>query len=221
LPQIFTATADTWFRAAVVGVFAVVFGGLLFGGGAVRAAYLTRVGWPVRQPVPFSHKHHVGDDGIDCRYCHTSVETSADAGFPSTATCMTCHSQIWTQAPVLAPVRASYASGAPLRWNRVSQVPDYVFFNHAAHLNRGVPCVACHGRVDQMPLTMRGKPFEMRFCLDCHRDPAPHLVPHEMVTRMDLSSWEKNPLSHDFGRRLVREWGLDPRVMTNCGTCHR
>jgi hypothetical protein len=221
MPQIFTASADTWLRATALVLAVVTLGGSLFGAGLVNSSYMTRAKVPVNQPVPFSHKHHVGELGLDCRYCHTSVETSANAGFPPTSTCMTCHSQIWTGAPMLAQVRASLASGKPLVWNRVSQVPDYVFFNHAIHVNRGVPCVACHGRVDRMPLMARGHAFQMRFCLDCHRDPAPRLRPPDQVTRMDWTSWEKDPRNQGYGLARMRELQIHVNQLTNCEICHR
>lgn len=221
MPQIFTASADTWLRAAVVGVAVAAAGGVLSGAGLVNSTYLTRAGAPVDQPVPFSHKHHVGELGLDCRYCHTSVETSANAGFPPTSTCMTCHSQVWTGAPMLAQVRASLANDKPLAWNRVSQVPDYVFFNHAIHVNRGVPCVACHGRVDRMAMMMRAHPFQMRFCLDCHRDPAPRLRPPDQITRMDWSSWESDPRNRGYGLARMRELQVHVGQLTNCEVCHR
>jgi hypothetical protein len=221
MPQIFTASADTWLRASAVLVGLLVFGGGLAGGGLVNSTYMTRVGHPVAQPVPFSHKHHVGELGLDCRYCHTTVETSANAGFPATEVCMTCHSQLWTGAEVLAPVRASLATGRPLEWNRVSEVPDYVFFNHAIHVNRGVPCETCHGRVDEMPLMQRAHAFKMRFCLDCHRDPAPHLRPPEEETRMDWTGWENIPAHRTYGLQRVKALHIDPAKLTNCYVCHR
>jgi hypothetical protein len=221
MPQIFTASADTWLRLWVLLVFLLVVGLGMLGSGYVNSNYATRVGWTVDQPVPFSHQHHVGELGLDCRYCHTSVETSANAGFPPTKTCMTCHSQLWTGAKALAPVRASLASGQPLRWNRVSAVPDYVFFNHSIHVDRGVPCVACHGRVDQMPLTVRAKRFQMTFCLSCHRDPAPRLRPPDQVTRMDWSGWEDVPAHKTFGAQAVKHFGIRPAELVNCEICHR
>src|SRR3954447_23946843 len=172
MPQIFTASADTWLRAAAVGVAVATVGSVLYGAGLVNSTYVTRAGAPVDQPVPFSHEHHVGELGLDCRYCHTAVETSANAGYPATHVCMTCHSQIWTQAPMLAPWRESLAENKPLVWQRVARVPDYVYFRHDIHIAKGVSCFECHGSVDRMPLMYRAMAFEMRFCLGCHRDPA-------------------------------------------------
>lgn len=221
MPQIFTASADTWLRAGVLGAALGMVGVGLLLGGFVNSGYLTRQAWTVSQPVPFSHKHHVGELGLDCRYCHTGVETSANAGFPPTSTCMTCHSQIWTGAAMLAPVRASLATGRPLAWNRVAEIPDYVFFNHAIHVNRGVPCSECHGRIDQMPLTYRAHAFKMRFCLDCHRDPAPHLRPPDQVTRMDWLSWDSDPRNRNYGVTRMHALHIQPSKITNCETCHR
>ena len=221
MPQIFTASADTWLRAAVLTAILAVSAGVLMAAGVVNAGYVTRQAVPVSQPVPFSHKHHVGELGLDCRYCHTGVETGANAGFPPVSTCMTCHSQVWTGAPVLAPVRDAFATGKPLAWNRVSQVPDYVFFNHSIHVNRGVPCVTCHGRVDRMPLMQRAHAFKMRFCTDCHRDPAPHLRPPDQVTRMDWSAWEADARNRGYGEARLRQLRIHASQLTNCEICHR
>ncbi|PEQ13655.1 cytochrome C [Novosphingobium sp. PC22D] len=218
--QIFSPSADTWFRAGLA-AFAVLVAALaLVGGGYARSEYLTQVGWTRDQQVPFSHKHHVGDLGIDCRYCHTSVETATRAGLPPTHTCMTCHSQVWTGAPMLAPVRKSLATGEPLHWRRVAQLPDYVYFDHSIHVDRGVACVECHGRVDRMPLTWRAKAFEMKFCLDCHRDPAPHLRPPEQVTRMDWSDWSEDR-AEAFGMAAMRRFHVEPARLDSCEICHR
>lgn len=185
-----------------------------------KSSYQTQVGWVQDQPVPFSHKHHVGDDGIDCRYCHSSVEVSQRAGLPPTHTCMSCHSQLWTGAGVLEPVRRSFASGQPIRWQRVAQLPDYVQFDHSIHVDRGVACVECHGRIDKMPLTWRAKPFQMQFCLECHRDPAPHLRPAELVTRMEPLGWSEEK-KRAYGERVMRAHRIDPKTLDNCGICHR
>ncbi len=133
---------------------------------------------------------------------------------------MTCHSQIWADAEVLEPVRQSEATGQPIRWHRVAQLPDYVQFDHSIHIDRGVACVECHGRIDQMPLTMRAKPFTMEFCLDCHRDPAPHLRPRELVTQMEPLDWSPAK-QRAFGERMIRLHGIHPETLDNCGICHR
>ncbi|HEY6980332.1 cytochrome c3 family protein [Reyranella sp.] len=222
MPQIFTASADTRLRTGMLLVALVFAGCLLFLGGFMDATYATLVGWVRDQPVPFSHAHHVGALGIDCRYCHTSVEVSAEAGLPPTHVCMTCHSEIWTGAPMLAPVRQSLATGTPIAWRRVARLPDYVYFNHSIHISRGVPCVTCHGRVDRMPLLARAEPFQMRWCLACHRDPASHLRPRDQVTRMDWSEWDRHPERHaDFGRRMMARYHIEPAKLIDCSTCHR
>ncbi|KGM35756.1 cytochrome c3 family protein [Inquilinus limosus] len=221
MPQIFSPAADTWFRLALVlTAFLIVAAGLLIGG-TMTSSYATLVGWPQSQPVPFSHEHHVGGLGIDCRYCHTTVETSPHAGLPPTHVCMTCHSQIWTDAPMLAPVRESLASGQPIPWVRVARVPDYVFFNHSIHIARGVPCAECHGRVDRMPLTYRAEPFRMSWCLDCHRDPAPHLRPPDQVTRMDWSGWGRTDADKAYGAAAMKAFDIHPATLVACNVCHR
>ena len=134
---------------------------------------------PREQPIPFSHAHHVGGLGIDCRYCHTSVETSSFAGIPPTKTCMNCHSQIWSTSPTLEPVRESFRTGVSIQWTRVNDLPDYVYFNHSIHVNKGIGCESCHGRVDRMPLTWQENSLQMDWCLDCHRDPGKHIRPRD------------------------------------------
>jgi hypothetical protein len=222
MPQIFTASADTRLRAILFGIVLVVIVGMLFLGDILSSTYATRVGWVEDQPVPFSHKHHVGELGIDCRYCHTGVESGAEASLPATHVCMTCHSQIWTSAEVLAPVRQSLAQNKPLTWHRVARLPDYVYFNHSIHVARGVPCATCHGRIDEMPLTVQAQPFQMQWCLDCHRDPAPRLRPADQVTRMDWSDWDRHPDRHQgFGAAVMQAHHIDPQKLTDCDVCHR
>ena len=159
MAQIFSRSANVHSKVIIVSVVVLVFGAGWTTYAVFWSPYVTYVSIPLEQPVPFSHKHHVGDDGIDCRYCHTSVEKSSFAGIPSTHICMTCHSQIWTEAPILAPVRESFRTGQPFRWNRVNDLPDFVFFNHSIHVNKGVGCSTCHGESDQMPLTWRTRRF--------------------------------------------------------------
>jgi hypothetical protein len=222
MPQIFTASADTRLRTGVLLVVAAFVVSILFLSGFMDSSYATLVGWVREQPVPFSHAHHVGALGIDCRYCHTAVEQSSQASLPATHVCMTCHSQIWTGAPMLAEVRNSLASGKPLQWRRVARLPDYVYFNHSIHIARGVPCVTCHGRVDRMPLLARAEPFHMAWCLDCHRNPEPKLRPREQVTRMDWSDWDRHPEQHrDFGAKMMKAYGIRPSTLTDCSICHR
>ncbi|MBP0588331.1 cytochrome c3 family protein [Paraburkholderia sp. LEh10] len=177
-----------------------------------------KTGEPVEQPIPFSHKHHVGDDGIDCRYCHTSVEKSAFAGMPSTQICLTCHSQLFTDSPVLAPLHASMDTNTPVRWNRVHDLPDFVYFDHSIHVNKGVACIECHGRIDEMPLTARVASLDMQWCLQCHRNAPRHIRPLADVFTMS----DARPLSQQEIGQLNRLFHLqDTRRLTDCSTCHR
>lgn len=215
MTQVFRRRAELGVKLA----FAALFGGVLLAialGVAANRQTLA-LGQPVHQPIPFSHKHHVGDDGIDCRYCHTTVETAAFAGMPSSHTCLSCHSQLYTDAGVLQPLRDSAASGQPIVWNRVHKLPDFVYFDHSIHIAKGVACLECHGRVDQMPLTWRAAPLQMQWCLACHRNPAPHLHARGDVFRMDLA-----PTSADEAQSLARLMRLQStQRLTDCSTCHR
>lgn len=171
----------------------------------------------LEQPIPFSHKHHVGDDGLDCRYCHTSVERSAFAGVPPLSTCMTCHSQLYTDQPVLAPLIEAVRSGTPLHWQRLHKLPDFVYFNHSIHVAKGIGCESCHGRVDKMPLTARVAPMTMQWCLDCHRSPERQLRPRDQVFNLNWQA--KDPLA--LGRQLLSDYHIDKRRLTDCSLCHR
>jgi hypothetical protein len=222
--------------------FSVFFGALLaalaLGGviGLARAPYLTNQNVTREQPIQFSHKHHVGDDGIDCRYCHTAVESSATAGIPPTKTCMNCHSQIWTNAALLEPVRESFRSGKSIEWSRVNQVPNFVYFNHSIHINKGVGCNTCHGPVDKMPLMYQQESLQMEFCLNCHRAPEKYLRPREQVFNMRYEPPAHNPLhendvmfnghSYDdqieLGNAIKEQYKVrSVRDITSCNTCHR
>lgn len=218
MPQIFSPTADTWLRLAVLGSLAAVSGGLVGAIGVARSAYITSTHQVPHQPVPFSHRHHAGELGIDCRYCHADVEKGPKAGLPPTATCMTCHSQIWTNASMLEPVRRSLANRKPLRWVRVAKLPDYVFFRHDVHIAKGVGCVTCHGRIDTMPLTYRDKAFTMQFCIDCHRDPVPHLRPADHITDM---TWTPAGGARAEGKAIAAHVGIRLGELTHCYVCHR
>ncbi|PWT82392.1 MAG: cytochrome C [Blastocatellia bacterium] len=219
MTQIFSATADTWIRLFIAGGLAIAVGSIAGAIGFARSDYYTgaRI-HPSPQPVPFSHRHHVGGLGIDCRYCHTSVTESPRAGLPPTYTCMSCHSQIWTGAPMLAPVRQSLAEDRALMWKRVARLPEYVYFRHDVHIAKGVGCVTCHGRVDHMPLTYQAKALTMEFCLDCHRDPAPNLRPRAHVTDME---WKPPQDQRALGNQLVSEYGIRLGEITHCYVCHR
>ena len=183
-----------------------------------RSPYNTGQGVVLKQPVPFSHEHHVAGLGIDCRYCHTSVERSAYAGLPPTATCMNCHTQIWSDSPMLEPVRASLRTGQPLAWTRVHDLADFVYFDHSIHVAKGVGCASCHGAVDTMPLMRQAARLQMEWCLDCHRHPERHLRPRDQVFNM---KWRPDD-QEAVGRRLLTEYRIrSPRELTSCSTCHR
>ena len=213
--QLFSVSFGFFFRLALLGVALAIVGGIL--GLRALATYRGAVGDPLGQPVAFSHKHHVGDEGIDCRYCHSAVESSAFAGIPPLSTCMTCHSQLFTDQPALAPLVAAYESHAPLHWQRVHRLPDFVYFNHSIHVAKGVGCVSCHGAVDQMALTWRTAPLTMQWCLACHRDPAKYLRPHDQVFNLHWSVKDQRSV----GEQLLRTYQIDTRRLTDCSVCHR
>ncbi len=182
----------------------------------------TDVGYRPTQPVPFSHKVHAGDLKMDCRYCHVTVETAAYAALPDTKICMNCHASIKSDAATLEPVRESYAKGKPISWRKVHDEPDFVFFNHAAHVNGGVGCVACHGRIDQMDVVHQDQPLSMAWCLACHRDPGPHLRPRSEITRMDWSAEQAGASPQELAARLLGEYQTPSRpFLTSCTICHR
>jgi hypothetical protein len=213
--QIFSRGQELALKLGLLGLMMLV--PALVGWSVWRESAYQSLGEPVAQPIPFSHKHHVGDDGIDCRYCHTAVETSRHAGLPSTHICLSCHSQLYPQAPVLEPLRQSARTGTPIAWQRVHSLPDFVFFDHSVHVAKGVGCVECHGRVDQMPLTWRAQPLQMQWCLECHRNPAPHLRPREQV--FDVAAPR---LAANEAQSLARSLHLESRQrLTDCSTCHR
>ena len=219
MAQIFHHSFNTYARLSILF-------GLVLAGSAVglvmafeRSPYRTNEGVVYEQPVPFSHDHHTAALGIDCRYCHYTVERSAFAQIPPTEVCMNCHKEIWKESPMLEPVRASYRDDEPLRWNRVHDLPDFVYFDHSIHVAKGVGCVSCHGRVDEMPLIARGASLQMGWCLDCHRNPEDNVRPPEEVFNM---SWERPKGDPDYGKRLVEEAGIeDEHRLTSCSTCHR
>jgi hypothetical protein len=217
MAAIFGPRANLLVKSALLGLAGGVVVLLLMIWGVPRMNYNTEVGLTPTQPVPFSHQHHVSGLGLDCRYCHTSVEVSANAGMPPTATCMTCHSQIWTNASVLEPVRQSLAEKAPLRWNRVYTLPDYVYFDHSIHIAKGVGCTECHGPIGDMPLTYRASDLHMGWCLDCHRDPAPRLRPHAAVFD---PHWQRTP-DTPSGAQLLAQNRIHPETLSDCSVCHR
>ncbi len=182
-----------------------------------RTDYVRNVRWTIEQPVPFSHKHHVAGLGIDCRYCHTAVEVSSSAGLPPTYTCMSCHSQVWTNAAILAPVRESLAGGKPIVWNRVTNLPDYVYFNHSIHIAKGVGCQSCHGDVASMALTYKARTLTMQFCLNCHRNPGPQLRPKAALYDTEWQRTADTPSP----QALMAEYHVPDRNLTDCSLCHR
>jgi len=214
--QIFHPSTNTISRLTIYG--AVIFAGLLsyvlYEVG--QSSYYRAQTIPQIQPVPFSHEHHVAQLGIDCRYCHTSVEKSAFAGMPSTQTCMSCHSQIWTNAAMLAPVRESYETGQSIAWTRVNALPEFVYFNHSIHIAKGIGCTTCHGQIGKMALTWRATTLQMTWCLDCHRHPEEYVRPKNEVFNVDYSP---PPNQLELGRELVRKYKI--MSLTSCETCHR
>ena len=216
MPQIFNSSANTIARASIGALVLLAGGGGFTAYQLARSPYVTGAGIAHEQPVPFSHQHHVAGIGIDCRYCHTSVEVAASAGIPPTETCMNCHSQIWSNSPTLEPVRESFRSDKSIEWRRIHDLPDYAYFNHSAHVNKGVGCTTCHGRVDQMPLMRQHATLQMEWCLDCHRKPEKYVRPKEEVFNV---AWEPPSDQLEKGRELVKLYGIETR--TSCNTCHR
>jgi hypothetical protein len=234
MSQIFHPSMNTLAKASIFGAIFLL-GGLGWVATAVdRSPYMTNQGLVRDQPVPFSHEHHVRGLGLDCRYCHTSVEDSGFAGIPPTKTCMTCHSKIWTDAELLKPVRDSWDTKIPIKWTRVHNLPDFVYFQHDIHVTKGVGCVTCHGQVNEMPLMFQNASLQMEWCLDCHRDPAKFLRPRDQVFSMDfkltdavMNQWKDkdHPKVTDqlsLGEALMDAYHIprDGRI-TNCNTCHQ
>ncbi len=219
MSQIFPRSANATARMSLGGLVAVV----LFAGWLVFA--LMRSSWAtgqhdfIEQPIQFSHAHHVGGVGLDCRYCHTSVETSAFAGIPPTKTCMNCHSQIWSTAPILEPVRASFRDNVNLNWIRVYDLPDFVYFSHKIHVKQGVGCATCHGEIDKMPLTYQANSLLMEWCLDCHRAPEKYLRPRDEVFNM---AYEAPTNQLELGLALKKQYNVaSVEHLTSCSVCHR
>jgi hypothetical protein len=216
MAQIFHRSTNTISRVSIYG--AVILIAVL--GYAVnvvnQTSYVTEVHNARPQPVPFSHKHHVGELGLDCRYCHSTVEVSSSAGMPPTQTCMACHSQIWTGAAILEPVRASYRDSTPIAWTRVNAVPDFVYFNHSIHVAKGVGCTTCHGPIAEMNITWRAQSLYMRWCLECHTAPEKYLRPRSEV----FNAFYEPPSDQEaLGKRLMTEYKV--QKLTTCTTCHR
>jgi hypothetical protein len=217
MSQIFRSSTNSLARVSIVLALVAVAGG----GGALfeliaDSNYATRQGEAREQPIPFSHAHHVGSMGIDCRYCHSSVENSDWAVIPPTKTCMNCHSQIWINSSTLEPVRESFRTNQSIKWTKVYDLPDYVYFNHSIHVKKGVGCETCHGRIDEQPLTYQQPSLQMRWCLDCHRNPEQHLRPRDQITTMGYVPSEPQ---EQLGARLVKEYHV--QKLDTCWTCHR
>jgi hypothetical protein len=217
MPQLFPPSVDLYARVFALGVGLLLVGGTYSAYLLNRSPYWTKVGVGLQQPVPFSHQHHVGELGLDCRFCHSFVAKSPYAGMPDTQTCMICHSQVWKNAPVLAPVRNSYAENRPIAWNRVNDMPGYVYFDHSIHTNKGIGCTSCHGRLDEMPMTWKSTDMEMQWCLSCHRHPEGQLRDPAEIYQMNWTA------SGDF--HLQEEWikqrGIQKEHLTDCSACHR
>ena len=218
MSALFKPWANTVFRMVLGGLATTVVGGLSFAMIYVRSPLFTGQHDPVQQPVQFDHRHHVGDVGIDCRFCHQSVEKGPSAGIPPTSLCLNCHSQVWNKSPLLEPIRQSFFTDKPIRWERVHKLPDFVYFNHSIHVGKGVACESCHGRVDKMAAIAKVAPLTMGWCLDCHRNPGPNLRPVEQVTQMGWAPPEGVDRTA-LAQRLLTENHVHTR--TSCTTCHR
>ena len=213
--QIFSQSTDRVLRVSAIAVAAGLIGtvGLL---AYLGRPEITDAGYQPKQPVPFSHKLHAGNLGMDCRYCHSTVELGAHAAIPATETCMNCHKRVRAESPLLSAVRASAANDTPVPWVRVHKLPEYAYFNHQAHLSAGVSCVSCHGRVDQMAEVRQVAPLSMSWCLDCHRDPAANVRPAEFITKLD---WQAPRDAAEIGREIIAAKGISPPE--HCSGCHR
>jgi hypothetical protein len=216
MAALFPPWSDSIFRVCLVAAA----GGLVGVPAAMilwaRTPYTTREGDPIEQPVAFDHRHHARDEGIGCLYCHYEAERGKYAGVPPTSVCMNCHSQIWQDSSRLGPVRGSWFEGRPIRWQRVYQLAQFVYFDHSAHVSHGVGCAECHGRVDQMGQVLAAAPLTMQWCLDCHTDPAPRLRPPAEIANME---WAPDRPRRAIGDGIVRDLHVDPPV--SCTGCHR
>jgi hypothetical protein len=218
MAQIFHPSSRVVSRASIVAILLVAAVIVWVSAEAYVSPYYTRVNVPREQPIPFSHEHHVSGLGIRCQYCHTTADVSPRAGIPPTHTCMTCHSQVWTTAPMLAPVRTSYASNQPLTWIRVHDAQDFVYFNHSIHVAKGIGCQTCHGNVQSMPLVWKVNTLSMGWCLECHRAPERFVRPREDVYNMEYQP----PANQDeVGRELVQLYNIKTKHLDDCSICHR
>ena len=239
MAQVFHPSTNTLARVSIV-IAAVAPLAIIMGASAVtRSSYNTKVNVPRDQPVPFSHEHHTNELGIDCRYCHQTVEKSPYGGIPATETCMSCHSQVWTNSPLLEPVRESWRTGQPIKWNRLNKLPEFVYFNHSIHIDRGVSCNVCHGPIQAMQLVYKANPFTMAWCLECHRNPANHVGDpakvwglYEKIQRLDALTPEEQALAAgreyhrkgeelEEGKRWLARHKIKTEQLTDCWICHR
>ena len=216
MPEPFHPLANTIFKLVLLGAGAGLVAVLWIAYLVARSPWEMLQQVPREQPIAFSHKHHVGGLGLDCRYCHVSVEVSSFADIPPTAICMNCHSQMWAVAPEVEPVRASYRTGRSIQWTKVYELPEYVYFDHSIHIHKGVGCTTCHGQVDDMPLTWQSPRLTMSWCLDCHRHPDRYVRPRSEVFSV---TYKTPPDQSTLGKQLVREYQI--RSLTSCSTCHR
>jgi hypothetical protein len=216
MSQIFHPSTNTISRVTIFGLLFVVVGLAFLIAQVHRSPWATEAHVAREQPIQFSHERHVGGNGIDCRYCHTSVEDSPFAGIPPTKTCLNCHSEIFANSPFLQPIRDSFESGRPIEWTRVHDLPDFVFFDHSIHVNKGVGCTTCHGQVDRMPLMAQEQSLQMEWCLDCHRNPEQYVRPRSAIFSVD---YQRPPNQAELGRRLVEEYQI--QKLTSCSTCHQ
>ncbi|HTK28794.1 MAG TPA: cytochrome c3 family protein [Vicinamibacterales bacterium] len=216
MSQIFHRSSNTIARVSIFGAVFFIAGLLYLFDAINRSPWVTTEHVAKEQPIQFSHERHVAGNGIDCRYCHTSVENSSFAGIPPTKTCMNCHSQIFSTSPFLEPVRDSFRTGRSIQWVRVNDLPDFVYFNHSIHVNKGVGCTTCHGPVDRMPLMRQEASLQMGWCVNCHRHPEQFVRPREAVFSVD---YEPPPNQLELGERLVAEYHI--QKLTSCSTCHR
>lgn len=219
MPALFRPRANTIVRLAAAAAVLMPVLVLLFLMLVVRSPMSRHPNEPLEQPIPFDHRHHAGDEGIDCRYCHWSVEDSSTAGIPATEVCMGCHAQIWNRSDTTAPIRRSFFDGTPIPWVRVHRLPGYVYFDHSIHVNKGIGCVSCHGRVEQMSTVVRVAPLTMQWCLECHRNPVEHLRPREEVASTLYRLPEEQEARRALQVSLARAYDVQPR--TSCTTCHR
>lgn len=218
MAQVFHRSANVLARASIIGGAAAAAVLALLGAAIYRSPVVTQVNIAKAQPIPFSHQRHVGGNGIDCRYCHTSVEESGVANVPPTETCMTCHSQILADAPMLEPVHESWKSGKPIEWTRVYDLPDFVYFDHSIHVAKGIGCTTCHGNIDEQRLTHKAETLQMAWCLECHRAPEKFIRPKDKIFDVD---WEAPENQLEIGKQLVQEYKVKVEQLDNCSVCHR